>query len=84
LTHGATRKTPWWKDSPDGYEVLEDIKDETGEETLGASYTPNNGIRVWIANDDIGPECCSFDFSPDQAEFLANALLRWAKARRGP
>lgn len=85
---------PWWKDSPDSYEVLEDFEEEDGEAKLNAAYTPNNGIRVQILNkfepEDLEHEMFQedgwdnhwrvFDFTPEQAEMLGKALLRWATA----
>lgn len=72
---------PWWKDSPEGYEVIEPIRDETQAATLTASYTPNNGIRIEIINDDMGPDWACFDLEPELAERIGSALIRWAKAR---
>ena len=79
------------------YEVLPVLIDETGEEHLHASYTPNNGIRIGILNkfseDDLeheqftedGWDCClrSFDLSSEQARQLGQALIRWADDNHG-
>lgn len=76
---------PWWKDSPDGYEVMAEIVDDCQESKLLASYTPNNGIRIGILNYEDGEWDWfwrEFDFNADQAEQLGAALLRWAKAYR--
>jgi len=87
---------PWWKDSPDGYEVLDDFISDDGSEILSAAYTPNNGIRVQILNrfepedlefemhDESGMDTHYrvFDMTPDQAKKLGEALLRWAAARQ--
>lgn len=73
---------PWWVGTI--YEVLPDLYDENGEVTLSAAFTPNNGIRIQLLDaksDD--PDWRVFDFTPDQAEMIGNALLRWAKARKG-
>lgn len=65
------------------YEVLPTIRDEAQEATIVASYTPNNGIRIGIINDDANPDAwAEFDFDDDQAEALGLALIRWAKSRR--
>jgi hypothetical protein len=87
---------PWWKGSPEGYEVLDDfIEKDGGEARLNAAYTPNNGIRVQIVNqfdeeereremfgdDGWDTHYRVFDFTPEQATKLGEALLRWAKAR---
>ena len=65
----------------DTYEVLPELRDETGEEILSASFTTNNGIRIQIRNDDLGPDWAVFDFTAEQAETVGSALLRWALAR---
>lgn len=52
---------PWWKDSPDGYEVLDDFMEETGASRLNAAYTPNNGIRVQVT----GPIVIEQKLQPD-------------------
>lgn len=66
------------------YEVMEPLAGEDGESSLVASYTPNNGIRIGIINDDVNPEAwAEFDFSPKQARLIGNALLRWAADNHG-
>lgn len=63
------------------YEVLPTMRHERDEdsETLSASFTPNNGIRLQIINDDLNPgEYAVFDFSPDEARLIGAALTRWA------
>ena len=77
---------PWWHNSPDGYEVLKEMQNgfEEDRARLVASYTPNNGIRIGIINDDTNPDAwAEYDFSPDEADRLGNALIRWAGRRRG-
>ncbi len=64
------------------YEVLPEIEGEDGESVLSASFTPNNGIRVQIANQDLGPDWAVFDFTDDQAEQIGQALVRWAQRNR--
>ena len=74
---------PWWHDSPDGYEVLDEITNGFDENRarLGASYTPNNGIRIGIINDDTNPHAwAEYDFSFAEADALGQALIRWAAA----
>lgn len=76
---------PWWHDSPYGYEVLNEMQNgfEEDRARLVASYTPNNGIRIGIINDDTNPDSwAEYDFSPDEADRLGNALIRWAGRRR--
>lgn len=75
-------ENPWWKDHPDGYEVIEPIRDDVQEATIAASYTPGNGIRIEIFNDDLGTDWAVFDFEPELAERLGQALIRWATAKR--
>lgn len=80
-----TEKDPWWKDSPDGYEVLDPIIEEGQyQRVLSAAYTPSNGIRIGILhpaeNEYQEDESVEFDFEPDQAKKLGEALLRWAAA----
>ncbi|MDO8534603.1 MAG: hypothetical protein Q7S17_07675 [Xanthobacteraceae bacterium] len=60
-----------------GFEVLEAIRDETGEGVISASYTPNTGIRIAIQNDDLGPDWACFNLTAEQAMTLAMALNRW-------
>jgi hypothetical protein len=79
-----TTEAPWWQDSPDGYEVLAEMTSgfEEDRARLTASYTPNNGIRIGIINDDTNPHAwAEYDFSREEAERLGNALLRWAARR---
>lgn len=66
----------------DFYEVLPDMTEDAGEATLSASFTPNNGIRVQIQNDDLGPDWAVFDFTKAQAEMVGQALIRWAQRAR--
>lgn len=71
----------------DFYEVLPTIKNEaTHDEWLTAMFTPNNGIRITIVNqEDLDvdiQELCSFDFEDDQAELIGQALIRWAQRHR--
>jgi hypothetical protein len=69
--------------TPTEYEVLPDILDESGEVTLAASFTPNNGIRIQLLDSESDdPDWRAFDFTADQALTLGNALLRWAMERR--
>lgn len=65
------------------YEVLPEIKSEDGDAKLVASFTPNNGIRVGIVNEEIDDGYWrEFDFTPDQAETIGQALVRWAQRNR--
>lgn len=64
------------------YEVIEPIRDDVQEASISASYTPNNGIRIDIINDDLSWEWAGFNLTPDQAEMFGDALIRWARARR--
>lgn len=76
-------RTQTMSKKPDGfYEVLEEIVDVTGEERLVASFTPNNGIRVGIANAGLEEAWAEFDFTDEQAEIIGQALVRWAQRRR--
>lgn len=72
----------WWKNSPEGYEVIKPIRDDAQEATIAASYTPNNGIRIEIINDDMGEDWACFDLNPALAERIGSALVRWAQAKR--
>lgn len=87
----TNNNNPWWKDSPYGYEVLDEITDESEEARLYASYTPNNGIRLGILQNFLyDPEAGGqtedgwdiawreFDLTPEQAQKIGEALLRWA------
>lgn len=62
------------------YETLDKLTSDDGEDTLQASFTPNNGIRIAITNEDIGGELAEFDLEPADAIALGEALIRWAKA----
>ncbi len=66
----------------DFYEVISDIEGEAEGEVLSASFTPNNGIRVQIRNNEEGPSWAVFDFTDEQAEKIGHALVRWAQRRR--
>jgi len=59
------------------YEVLPDIMSDDGKETISASWTPNNGRRIQILNDDMQDWAC-FNMTKEQAQTLGEALLRWA------
>jgi hypothetical protein len=65
----------------DAYEALPDMWD--GEAKLSAAYTANNGIRLQIHDEELSPDWAVFDFTDDQAEAVGQALVRWARARRG-
>lgn len=65
----------------DAYEVLPAMTGSDGEE-ISASYTANNGIRLAISNDDLGTDWAVFDFEPEQAEIIGQALLRWSRSKR--
>lgn len=74
------------------YEVLPEFKNE--DAVLSACYTPHNGIRISIQNwfdaddrlseqfDDKGWDTFVrvYDFEPDEARLLGEALIRWADA----
>lgn len=62
------------------YETLPHILDQTQEVTLAASFTPNNGIRIGLADTESeDPNWREFDFTRDQAKLIGEALIRWAK-----
>lgn len=68
------------------YEVLPDMTDEGTFEsngdlvTLSASLTPNNGIRIQLLDQESDDQNWRvFDFTPQQAVTLGEALLRWGK-----
>ena len=66
------------------YEVLPEIVEEGGYAKLTAGFTANNGIRIHIAMIE-GAEAFEggeFDFSPEQAELVGQALVRWAQRSR--
>ena len=63
------------------YEVLDKITDADGMGTLTAAFTPNNGIRISIV-DSEQMILTSFDFTPEQAELIGQALVRWAQRSR--
>lgn len=79
----------------DDYERLPEMVEENGEAKLFAAYSPNNGIRIEIQNwfdksdreyEQLLPDGWDaylrvFDFTPEQAKILGEALLRWAAAR---
>lgn len=65
-----------------GYETIAPIRDDAQEATIAASYTPNNGIRIEIINDDLSPDWAVFDMTDEDAEKIGAALVRWAAARR--
>lgn len=66
------------------YEVLPSITAEGYDATLVASFTANNGIRLHITNSEDGEvvDGAEFDFSPEQAELIGQALVRWAQRSR--
>lgn len=67
----------------DFYEVLAEMHDhDEPTSTLCASFTPNNGIRVQIQDDDLANDWAVFDLADEQAEMLGHALVRWAQRRR--
>lgn len=62
------------------YEVLDEIQEEYNPEcTLLAAFTPNNGIRIRLEDEDNYVE---FDFTDRQAELIGQALVRWSQRRR--
>lgn len=69
----------------EGYEVLPNFIGEPGyNQTLAASFTPNNGIRISVLDCDDADEgalYAEFNLSIDQARTLGEALIRWAEAR---
>jgi hypothetical protein len=58
------------------YEVLPDMTDQTGEETLSASWTPNNGRKIMIIDTEVSDEAAHFHLSKEQAIVLGKFLLR--------
>ncbi len=64
------------------YEVLPIIKDATGQCSLSASFTPSNGIRIGIADENEDTDWVEFDFNEDQAEAIGQALVRWSQRQR--
>lgn len=65
------------------YEVLPNFQDKAGEVTLAASFTPNNGIRIGLLdNESDDPNWREFDFDEEQAEIVGQALVRWAQRSR--
>ena len=65
------------------YEVLDHIVDEVGEVTLAASFTASHGIRVGLLDTESEDgDWREFDFTEDQAEFVGQALVRWAQRSR--
>lgn len=69
--------------STEFYQVLEHIPSEDGIDTLSASFTPNNGIRIQLLDSESeDPNWRVFDFTNDQAELIGQALVRWAQRRR--
>lgn len=61
------------------YEVLPIVRDEVQGAELAASYTPNNGIRIEIFNDDM-PDWAVFDLTPVLAAAIGETLIKWATA----
>ena len=66
------------------YEVLPEMRNESHDDVLVASFTPNNGIRIGIINGDCDDgNWREFDFYDlDQAEAVGQALIRWAQRCR--
>lgn len=65
------------------YEVLPEFGDATGNARLMAAFTPSNGIRIGIVNNDLDMAgWAEFDFTEDQAEAVGQALVRWAQRLR--
>lgn len=77
---------PWWKDSPEGYEVLDEMLGECEDQRLYATYTPGNGIAIGILNQDNDEEWDGFwrefHLSAERAIVLGEALVRWGKANQ--
>lgn len=70
-------------DATSFYESLPQIKDESGEVVLHASFTANNGIRIQLLDSESDDaDWRVFDFNNDQAEVVGQALVRWAQRRR--
>ena len=66
----------------DKYEVLPDLRDTHDEATMNVAYTPNNGIRIQILDDTLPGDWAVFDLTPEQAETVGLALLRFAEDAR--
>jgi hypothetical protein len=68
----------------DQYEAMEPVHSPRGsEDTISASFTPNNGIRLTIFNaeeDQADESRAEIDLEPEVALSLGEALIRWAKA----
>jgi hypothetical protein len=67
---------------PSNYEVLEPIMGPGRDESLQATFTANNGIRLTIWNDDM-EGLASFDLTADQAKFIGAKLVKWGIAGHG-
>lgn len=63
---------PWWVR----------FINESGDAELGASYSPNNGIRVDVCTDTTDGWETYFFYEEDEAEKLADRLKIWADMRR--
>lgn len=75
-----TTEPPWWHGT--NYEVLEPIIGTGQDESLQAAFTPNNGIRLTIWNDDLD-NLASFDLTEEQAKFIGAKLVKWGTAGHG-
>ena len=69
----------WWHGTT--YEVLEPIMGPCQDESLQATFTPNNGIRLTIWNDDMDG-LASFDLTDEQAKFIGAKLIKWGTEGR--
>ena len=76
-----TDEPKWWVGT--NYEVLDPILSDDRSESLQATFTPNNGIRLTILNDDIDGYIATFDFSPNQAKFIGAKLIEWGTKGHG-
>lgn len=70
----------WWHGT--NYEVLKPIRSEDETKSLYAAFTPSNGIRLTIWNDDLD-RLSSFDLTEEQAIFIGEKLIKWGKAGHG-
>lgn len=75
-----TTDVPWWHGT--NYEVLDPISEDGGSAMLQATFTPSNGIRITIENDDI-EHLAVFDFTEEQAKMIGAKLIEWSERGHG-
>ena len=53
------------------------------QDKMYPGFTSNNGIRIGLLDTESDdPDWREFDFDPDQAEMIGQALVRWAQRSR--